>query len=217
MLSARRIVTAAAVVLATTAATVIVRSAVVVPHAQTIPELAKSNPSKPITQVQLQDFQPSTLEQLMSGAAVVLEATVTSGKSYLSPDEQHLFTDYQLVPIRVFAGRVASAQNVPGPSPALILTTYGGDLVVEGVKVSGGNYGIAPLHGGGRYLLFLVPFGSSGKFQLYQTGAFEVDGQQLKSIVTRDSQRLFGEILAAPLDDTVSRIRTLAASRSGKQ
>ena len=217
MLSARRIVTPTAVVLAITAATVIVRSAVAVPHAQTIPEMAKSNPSQLITRAMLIDVEPSTLEELMSAAALVLEATVSDGQSYLSPDEQYVFTDYQLVPLRVFANRVASGQSVPGPSPSLTLATYGGDLVVDGVKVSGWNYAMAPLHGGGRYLLFLVPFGPDGKFQLCRAGAFEINGQQLKSIVTRDSRHVFGEILTAPFDDTVSRIRTLAASRSVKQ
>ena len=141
---------------------------------------------------------------------------MSDGQSYLSPDEQYVFTDYQLAPLRVFANRVASSQSVPGPSPSLTLATYGGDLVVDGVKVSGWNYAMAPLHGGGRYLLFLVPFGPDGKFQLCRAGAFEINGQQLKSIVTRDSRHVFGEILTAPFDDTVSRIRTLAASRSGR-
>jgi hypothetical protein len=217
MLRSRRIVTAAAAVLALTAATVIVRSAVAVPHAQTIPEMAKSNPSQLITRAMLIDVEPSTLEELMSGAALVLEATVSDGKSYLSPDEQYVFTDYQLVPLRVFAGGVAPGQSVPGPSPSLTLATYGGDLVVDGVKVSGWNYAMAPLHGGGRYLLFLVPFGPDGKFELCRAGAFEINGQRLKSIVTRDSRHVFGEILTAPFDDTVSRIRTLAASRSARQ
>jgi hypothetical protein len=66
---------------------------------QTIPEMAKAKPSMPITRGKLTDVEPSTLQELTAGATLVLDATLTAQKSYLSPDQQHVFTDYQLVPI----------------------------------------------------------------------------------------------------------------------
>jgi hypothetical protein len=199
------------------AAVTIVGSTLLV-QTQTIPEQAKSNPSKPIERFTLTDVEPATLERLTTGSTVVLDANVTGGNSYLSPDEQHVYTDYQIVPIRVLAGRLPSGPNVPGPSAPLILIMYGGNLVVEGVKVRVFNHTITQPHSGRRYLLFLMPFRQTGKFQLYGAGAFEVDGQQLKSILTRDSEHIFKDILASPFDDTVNRIRSLAGQpdRTGK-
>src|SRR5262249_44874247 len=147
-------------------------------YAQTIPEIAKTRPKSPIVRGRLTDIPPSTLEELTVGADVVMEATVSKVKSYLTADEENILTDYQLLPVRVLAGSAPSGPQTPGTPSPLIVTFYGGDLTIEGYTVTVVDHSVRRPEAGRRYLLFLQQFGAPGHYQLYRGGAFEVINQE---------------------------------------
>jgi hypothetical protein len=122
------------------------------------------------------DVPKSTMQDLVSGASVILDATLTRSRSYLTADQQDILTDYEIAPNSVLAGSLVASRTAPGPSSPLILTMYGGDLEIEGTRVSVVDYSLALPRNGGRYLLFLQPFGNHGQFQLYRAGAFQIIG-----------------------------------------
>jgi hypothetical protein len=176
-------------------------------QSQTIPELAKSHPSNPVVRGRLVDVPKSTMQDLVSGATVILDATLTRSRSYLTANQEDILTDYEIVPNGVLAGSLAGVRTVPGPSAPLILTMYGGDLEIEGARVSVVDYSSALPHNGGRYLLFLQPFGNEGHFQLYRFGAFEIDGSQLKSLLGQEAQRVFSDVMTMTSDEAFSYIK----------
>ena len=175
---------------------------------QTIPELARTRPTNPIVRGRLSDVEPATLHELTSGAELVVDATLIKQKSYLTPDERHIFTDYELNPSRVFVGRLFAARATP-----LILTVYGGSLTIDGFTVFVVDHGVKRPQVGRRYLLFLKLFGTEGHYQLYKSGAFEIDKQALRSLVTRDEHVFFKEIVETPLDEVVNRIAKAAEAK----
>jgi hypothetical protein len=84
---------------------------------------------------------------------------------------------------------------------------YGGDLEIEGTRVSVVDHSIGLPKNGGRYLLFLEPFGDNGHFQLYRAGAFEIIGKQLKSLLSETEQAVFTDVLTMTSDEASSYIK----------
>jgi hypothetical protein len=72
----------------------------------TLPELARANPGEKIVRGIRSDIPPTSIEGLTAGATLIVDATLTKTKSYLSPDENYVRTDYQIVPSHVLAGQV---------------------------------------------------------------------------------------------------------------
>jgi hypothetical protein len=70
------------------------------------------------------------------------------------------------------------------------------------------DYSLARLQNGRRYLLFLRPFGNQGHFQLYRSGAFEIIGKQLKSLVgSKEEQRAFSDVTTMTSGEALSYIK----------
>jgi hypothetical protein len=86
--------------------------------AQTIPELAKARPANPVVRGILQDIPASSIDELTKGAAIVAEGVISHERSYLTPDEQHIQTDFQIIPSRVIAARPSSRAFNAGPAAA---------------------------------------------------------------------------------------------------
>lgn len=81
---------------------------------QTIPELAKSHPSNPVVRGRLIDVPKSTMQDLVSGATVILDATLTRSRSYLTANQEDILTDYEIVPNSVLAGSLTVGRHSPG-------------------------------------------------------------------------------------------------------
>jgi hypothetical protein len=138
--------------------------------AQTIPELAKARPANPVVRGILQDIPALSIDELTKGAAIVAEGVISHERSYLTPDEQHIQTDFQIIPSRVIAARLQVARSTPGQPPPLTLAVTGGKYTVDGFTVYEVDHNRENSKVGGRYLLFLKPSRQAGKYQLYAVG-----------------------------------------------
>ena len=142
-----------------------------------------------------------------------MEGSVSEEKSYLTPDEYYILTDLQIIPNRVIAGRISAERPTPGPSQPLTLTVTGGKYTVDGFTVYMVDHNRRDsLNVGGRYLLFLEPFGDTGRFQIFSGGAFEIHQQRVKPLLTH-SEEAYEDLSAKSLEDLVLEIRRAAAQK----
>ena len=130
-------------------------SMVVAAAPQTIRETARRNAPKAVYSPRISETVPVELESLTLGADIIVQATVRPLKSYLSPDERELFTDYLVTPTRIFSQRIPLTSAVPGPPSSVVLTRWGGTAIVEGVQVTLVDVNTPPLEEGVEYILFL--------------------------------------------------------------
>ena len=87
-----------------------------IPHkrgasAAELSEQGRESGGNPVMTGVVPDVLRMTVEEYTSGAAVVLQASLSQAKSYLSPDDRYIATDSML---------------------PLILSVYGGEVVVGG-------------------------------------------------------------------------------------
>lgn len=164
---------------------------------QTIPERVAAEPSEPLVIGSLVDVRPLSLEALARRADIIVEARVSRQRSYLSPDEKAVFSDFLVVPERAIGGRVPFRATIPGSSAPIVLTVYGGETVVSGVSVRAVSHNMRPIRDGGRYLLFLVPFDAeSGRYQLLNQGAFEIEDDKIQPI-RKEYATVFPDLVGA--------------------
>ena len=88
----------------------------------------------------------------------------------------------------------------------MILTVYGGELTVDGVKVSATTLNAETVIDGGEYVLFLKLSRVYGdQYEPYNAGIFAVRDGKVRP-THRDSQRLFSDAFDAPLATLLSTI-----------
>ena len=128
---------------------------------QKLRELARAHsqkyPGTPLLQVgPLGDYLPKTIEELTREAEVVLHARLVRLKSYVGADGERVLSDFAIRDNLMLAARTAdAAAAVQGASQTLIVTEFGGELMIEGVEVRSSAGGRAAITDGGEYLLFL--------------------------------------------------------------
>ena len=122
-------------------------------------EQAKRNPGEPLLQpASPAHYEPKTIEKLTREASVVVQTTLVQTRSYLGPQADRVLTDYSMVTPKFLVGRApVLTPSRPGMVPALILTTFGGEVVLDGVTVRGTDTNREPITSGAQYLLFLMP------------------------------------------------------------
>jgi len=176
---------------------------------QTIPELVRANPDTPILRcTSHQDVRPVPLETLLRDSPVVLIARVHFTRSYLIPDEHYILSDFVIRPEQVLAGVLPVTQPAPGQSKEPILTMYGGEITVEGKKVSATTLNTKPLNSGQRFLLFLQPYGTdAGRYKAAYGAILELQNDQMKSLVaTSTGSDAFPGLTGRSLGDAMKEI-----------
>lgn len=179
---------------------------------QTIPELARANPDTPVVRQMHQDVRPVSIETLLRDSPVVLIARVHFTRSYLTPDEHYILSDFVVRPEEVLAGVLPVTQSAPGKSKDLILTMYGGEITVEGKKVSAAMLNTKPVNSGQRFLLFLQPYGAEeGRYKAAYGAIFEIQNDRMKSLLaTSTGTDPFEELTRRSLSDAM---RDIARAR----
>jgi len=176
--------------------------------AQTIPDIARTSPTKPIVRGLLVDIRTAPLETLAEEATLVVVGRLHQDRSYLTPNEMDILTDYRIQPDRILAGTLPVTRNAPSPSATPTLTMYGGTVVIEGVSVATVDYSIELPLSGGSYLMFLRPFGKDiGRYQLVRGGLFEFQAGRMRALLKRaETSTPYKELTDLPVSIAVEEI-----------
>jgi hypothetical protein len=155
------------------------------------------------------------VEELTRAAEVVVQAILVQARSDVSPQADRVLTDYSIVTPKFLVGRApVLTPSRPGMVPALILTTFGGEVVLDGVTVRGTDTNREPITRGAQYLLFLMPSraGQAGQYEIYYGGIFEITRGNARALI-RERDRVFKDAADAPLQTLLDRIQSAAPVR----
>jgi hypothetical protein len=157
---------------------------------------------------------PQTIEGIARKADIVVQGKLTKGNTHLVSDEV-IVTDYAIVEPTLIAGRLPVRQTSrPGTtSAALILSLWGGKMVVDGVPVEAEG-GYEPKEDS-TYILFLRPARQStlpNNFELYAEGIFEIDGATVRPLF-RNAVNVFGNTIDRDVNAFTERIMNATRTR----
>jgi hypothetical protein len=163
--------------------------------------------------VSIREYNPKTIEQLTAESDLVVVCTLTRGKSYLSPNEEDVFTDYMISEYRILAGTLMSTSGPVGSVSPPVLTMFGGEVMLDGVPALTRNFNFGPF-ADGRYLLFL---GRGGKepwrYRLWHAGVFALTGEQVKPMLNQPDSVYVG-VKQTPASTLIARVEQAAKGRS---
>jgi len=158
--------------------------------AQTIPEhvrndLAKGSPSPPFAIPFIRHILDMDLAQMAAQADLILTGSLKVKRTYLSPDETMILTDYAVVPSRIVFRRHEATR--PAVGRELTLTVEGGTMSIEGVQVSmvDSNMELPK----GRVLLLVLHDRPDGNLAIVGDvqGAFDVSGNHVRHLLKQSS------------------------------
>lgn len=160
------------------------------------------------------DYSPKTIEELARESEVVLQGKVSRVGSYPANDDRVL-TDFRILEPQVIAGRLDSA-SAPrqGPGVPVILTVWGGEVVVEGVPIRGVETNGEAIKDGAQYLLFLRRARQSGpgRYEIHYGGVFEIVAGEAKPLI-KNADTIFKGTNDTRLTELISRIQTAVQAR----
>ena len=176
----------------------------------TIPERVADSQGEPVVILVARDLEPMPLADLARGADLIVYGKLVRQRSYLSEAKTDVYTDYVLKPERLIVdrGRPSTVKS-PGPTPPLIVTVYGGKLVVDGTQVTFEDKSLINWNEDANLLIFLKRLkGETNKFELYggSAGLFQVEaGQRVKSLLRHgEKDKELGQLT---LDQVLERAR----------
>jgi hypothetical protein len=146
----------------------------------TIPQLIELRRPEPVELYRSVELVSIPFEQVLGKAELIVEGSVRPLNTYLSEDKCHLYTDFEVVAPLVISGNLPP-RAIPGPQPSVIVTQFGGTMIIDGVKVTVEDQQLRPFVAGQRVVLLLSRSGSAGRYEIAGDafGAFiaEADGK----------------------------------------
>jgi hypothetical protein len=184
------------------------------PAAQTITDrirAAQRNPDVPLVIMTVGEPFVLTLAELVKGSDLVVDANVARVRTYANDRDTDILTDFTILPNRVLVGSVPVGVSTPGATAGLMLATYGGEIVREGVHVRAMDYSMRPLTEGVRYLLFLKKWKAPSTYEIYNAAAFELS--DVAKPMARHGADLFHDVANRPYAELVREITALSAAK----
>jgi hypothetical protein len=149
----------------------------------TIPEMVAHSGGEPIATSRLLELQDFSLRELAETASLVVGGTVSAQRAYLSDDKRWVYTDYDVVPSRIYFAREPINRTTPGNAP-ITVRKFGGKLQINGVTVSVLDETIAQFEVGEHVIAFLIESADRGKFDLvFEAGGFAVRKGRMAPLV----------------------------------
>jgi hypothetical protein len=148
----------------------------------TIPEAVAAMRPGPYVTSRITEIAPPPFEAIVKSADLIVHGSLKKLRTYLSPDQRTLYTDFEVVPTNTIAAREFPPNAKPGPSP-VILRQWGGETQIDGVlvKISEEGFPLLPVD---EPLLLIMKFNAdAGKYEVAGTfgGAFQLQqGRRLK-------------------------------------
>ena len=171
--------------------------------------LSQAQPSTTrIARAVLSEIEASSIEELTKGSDVVVRATLRNGRSYVK-NGQYVLTDYDITEPEVISGSIAAvATSKPGTVVPFVLSVSGGQVTINGEKITVENHAFAKeISNGKEYLLFLTRFGTEGlTYSLYNGGIFEIEKGHAKALVM-NADAVFKGAGQRPVDELIERVR----------
>lgn len=123
---------------------------------------------------------PAFLENSVCDADAVVIGSVNSKDSQLTEAGEFIFTDYEIIVEEVLKDNPASHISSNGN---IVVTRAGGEMLVNGRKVTAISEYLEPLSVGGRYLLFLRFIPTTGAYQAYNSrGSFQLQNNKITAL-----------------------------------
>src|SRR5262249_49826409 len=124
-----------------------------------------------------------SFEELVRGSTMIVEAKLSSPRTYANARDDRLLTDFTIEPLRFYRGLVPTNVARPGAITPFVLSLVQGVIVREGVTVRSGVHGFEQMVPGKPYLLFVKPWGTeTGHYQLQNYSAFEIVGNSIRPL-----------------------------------
>jgi hypothetical protein len=126
--------------------------------------------------------QPS-FANVVRPADLIVEATIQRSVSYLTADDDDVYTDYETTIHWVFFQRHALATSRPGVAIPILLKSHGGQVMIGDVRISvdesWGNARVS-VREGDRVYLFAKRDASDGKWLFGPYGVFKINGDEVR-------------------------------------
>src|SRR6476646_3042999 len=121
----------------------------------TLRELARRWAPAPLLETRQRELVPYPLEEIIPKADLVIHGRVKAAQSYLSGDEQAVYTDYVMTPIRVLYEPRSQARQ-PRGARTVTVKRWGGQITLEGVSVTLEDRDLAQFQIGDELFLVLA-------------------------------------------------------------
>lgn len=114
------------------------------------------------------------LASIVSFADIAVEGIVSSTRTYATPDDRDIFTEYEIATRQVIFQRVIQTTSKPGPPPPTIFKTRGGTVVFDGYPFTLSGDVRTVLEVGSHVILFGRHDQADGKWVFGDRGVFHI-------------------------------------------
>jgi hypothetical protein len=133
---------------------ILVSSRPVAAQGTTIPEALARHGSSLERSVGVWSGPPPSVESLLSSTDLVVRGVVTQTRSYLSPNQRDVYTDYEVRRPRVLYRVGSSSDGRPGVD-SMTVTLLGGTIELNGLTFKAVHKGLPSLPSGEEHILLL--------------------------------------------------------------
>lgn len=156
-------------------------------------------------------YGATSIEELTKESIVVVTGRLVRRGSFLTSNDSFVRTDYDIEEVAILRGRLPVRNaSVPGLATPLTISRWGGEVVVDGVRIRAVNDSFEPIKEGVPYLLFLTPSRSPDIRGYYiasgGAGIFEIVSQQVKPLLKQGNE-VFAWAAETPLSEAIRRIQ----------
>jgi hypothetical protein len=163
----------------------------------TIPELVELHRPEPVHLSRVREVMPPDLDELARRATLVVRGHVQRIRTYLSEDQRTIYTDYQVESVRLISSRSPLLGADPGRMP-IVFTVWGGETMVNGVRVVMDDLNMIPLEDGADTIVFLRPRATGDALELVS---------EIAAIFSVDSNnRIHPHVAGSPTQDDLARL-----------
>jgi hypothetical protein len=178
----------------------------------TIPRAVERMKPGPYVTSRVSEVSPTPFPEMVRQCDAIVHGTLKKIRTYLSPDEMELYTDYEITPLAVIARGSLPVLNKPGPQHPIVLRQWGGETTINGVPVKMYDENFPLLPTDTPLLLFLNHDAQTDRYEIFGeiTGAFELEGgRRLVHLLSPSVGPSYAHLKGADIADAIREIHGL--------